>query len=71
MAELGGTPIPAAISERFAAVAGDEEAGVELGIEIATQLCEKLLSAGVPGIHFYTMNKAAATTAIVKNIGLR
>ncbi len=71
MAQLGGTPIPAAISERFAAVAGDEEAGVELGIEIATQLCEKLLSTGVPGIHFYTMNKAAATAAIVKNIGLR
>ena len=71
MADLGGAHIPASISKRFADVAGDEEAGVALGIEIATQLCEELIRAGVPGIHFYTMNKAAATTAIVKNIGLR
>jgi len=71
MAELGGTPIPASIGERFAAIAGDEGAGIELGIEIATQLCLELISSGVPGIHFYTMNKAAATAAIVKNIGLR
>ena len=71
MAELGGTPIPATITERFAAIAGDERAGVELGVEIATQLCEELIRAGVPGIHFYTMNKAAATAAIVKSIGLR
>jgi len=71
MAELGGTPIPTSITERFAAIAGDERAGVELGIEIATQLCEELIRAGVPGIHFYTMNKAAATAAIVKSIGLR
>ena len=71
MAELGGTPIPAKIVERFAAVAQDENAVVELGIEIATKLCNELIVAGAPGIHFYTMNKASATEAIVKNIGLR
>ncbi|HEY4898800.1 MAG TPA: methylenetetrahydrofolate reductase [NAD(P)H] [Candidatus Nanopelagicaceae bacterium] len=71
MAELGGTPIPREIAERFAAVADNESAVVELGIEIATQLCNELIAAGAPGIHFITMNKASATEAIVKNIGLR
>lgn len=71
MAELGGTPIPPAIIERFELVAGDEGAVIELGIEIATELCIKLIKAGAPGIHFYTMNKAGATAAIVKNAGLR
>lgn len=71
MAELGGTPIPPMIMERFELVAGDEGAVIELGIEIATELCIALMRAGAPGIHFYTMNKAAATAVIVKNAGLR
>ena len=71
MAELGGTPIPPVIMERFELVAGDEGAVIELGIEIATELCIALIRAGAPGIHFYTMNKAAATAVIVKNAGLR
>lgn len=71
MAQLGGTPIPTEIAERFAAVALDEAAVIELGIEIASELCLKLLSEGVSGIHFYTMNKASATEAIIKNAGLR
>ena len=71
MAELGGTPIPSAITERFEIVASDERAVVELGIEIATELCIDLMKAGAPGIHFYTMNKAAATAAIVRSAGLR
>jgi len=71
MAELGGTPIPPMIMERFELVAGDEGAVSELGIEIATELCIALMRAGAPGIHFYTMNKSAATAVIVKNAGLR
>lgn len=71
MAELGGTPIPPEIAERFAMVASDEAAVVELGIEIASELCLQLVREGASGIHFYTMNKASATEAIVKNAGLR
>ena len=71
MAELGGTPIPPRIAERFAMVASDEAAVVELGIEIASELCLQLIREGASGIHFYTMNKASATEAIVKNAGLR
>ncbi|MEJ0014695.1 MAG: methylenetetrahydrofolate reductase [NAD(P)H] [Actinomycetota bacterium] len=71
MAELGGAAIPIEMAERFAAVAHDDQAVVDLGIEIATNLCRQLIAAGAPGIHFYTMNKASATETIVKNIGLR
>ena len=52
-------------------VASDRAAIVELGVEIASELCLQLIRVGVSGIHFYTMNKASATEAIVKNAGLR
>lgn len=71
MAVLGGTPLSAEVTSRFEAIADDEKAVVELGIEIASELCIELIKAGAPGIHFYTMNKAAATAAIVKNAGMR
>ncbi len=71
MAELSGTSIPSRIASKFELCADDEEAVIELGIEIGSELCQELIAAGAPGIHFYTMNKAASTAAIVKNIGLR
>ena len=71
MAQLGGTAIPAHIEKAFAQVADNEEAVRELGIEIATSLSKQLIDAGVPGLHFYSMNSAQATLEIVKNVGLR
>jgi len=68
MAELGGTPIPPSISARFAAIDGDIQGTHELGIEIATQLCEDLLRAGAPSLHFYTMNSPTATLEIYGNL---
>jgi len=71
MAQLGGTAIPEHIAKAFAEVADNETAVRELGIEIATSLCRELITAGVPGLHFYSMNSAQATLEIVKNLGLR
>ena len=47
------------------ALDGDEAAELELGIAYAARQCDELLAAGVPGIHFYTLNKAPATRAIL------
>lgn len=50
---------------------GDDIASIrELGVEVVTRLCEKLLAAGVPGLHFYTLNQAGIITTIANNIGL-
>ena len=70
MSELGGTPIPDSIMKRFLEVEDDSEAVRALGVEIATDLCQKLLAEGVPGIHFYTMNSSTATREIYENLGV-
>lgn len=64
MAELGGTPIPDSIASRFAAVEDNPDDVRKLGVEIALDLCNDLIDAGVPGIHFYTMNSSTATSEI-------
>lgn len=70
MAELGGTQIPDAIRERATKLAHDPEALREFGIEVATEIARKLLDGDVSGLHFYTMNSARATIAILKNLGM-
>ena len=68
MAELGGTPIPDSIASRFAAVQDNPEDVRKLGVEIALNLCNDLIDAGVPGIHFYTMSSSTATTEIFESL---
>jgi methylenetetrahydrofolate reductase (NADPH) len=48
---------------------GDDSASIRaLGLDVVSRLCEQLLAAGAPGLHFYTMNQSTATMAIWKNI---
>jgi len=68
MAELGGTAIPAQMATAFAKIESDPQAVRELGVEIATSLCQQLLAAGAPGLHFYTMNSSAATQEIYRKL---
>ena len=68
MAELSGTPIPSAISTAFEKIMDDPDDVRKLGVELATKLCEELLAAGVPGLHFYTMNTSTATREIFAQI---
>jgi len=68
MAELSGVPIPAHISESFAKIEDSPDDVRKLGVEIATQLCQDLLEAGAPGLHFYTMNTSSATREIYSQI---
>jgi methylenetetrahydrofolate reductase (NADPH) len=57
--------IPEPLAEAMESLDGDAAAEQELGIAYATRQCEELLAAGAPGIHFYTLNKAPATRAIL------
>ena len=50
---------------------GDDTASIKsFGLDVMTALCEQLRAQGVPGIHFYTMNQAAATTEIIRRLKL-
>jgi methylenetetrahydrofolate reductase (NADPH) len=63
-AQLSGAPFPPALLSRFEAIA-DDEAGVRaLGIELCSEMCQRLLDEGVPGIHFITMNRSTATREV-------
>lgn len=68
MSELGGTPIPASISAAFAKVESSPDDIRKLGVEIATNLCQELIEAGAPGLHFYTMNTSTATREIFSQL---
>lgn len=48
---------------------GDDTASIKsFGLDVMTDLCDQLCTAGVPGIHFYTMNQAAATSEIIRRL---
>jgi methylenetetrahydrofolate reductase (NADPH) len=68
--QLCGSKIPPALRVKLDALGTDDEAAAEFGIEYATKQCEELLRAGVPGLHFYTLNKSRSTVQILKNLGL-
>ena len=67
---LCGAALPPALVTELDKRGADDDAVTQFGIEYATRQCEELLREGVPGLHFYTLNKAASTTAIVGNLGL-
>lgn len=67
---LCGAALPTPLLEELEKWWDDDEAVTRFGIEYATRQCEELLRAGAPGLHFYTLNKARSTTAVVKNLGL-
>lgn len=62
--------IPAQLEKELVKVENDDNAAVELGIEYATRQCEELIKFGVPGLHFYTLNKSHSVLAIHKNLSL-
>ena len=64
-----GAEIPRWLQYRLADF-GDDAAGLRsFGEEVVTRLCERLLAAGAPGLHFYTLNQAEATAAILRALG--
>ena len=62
--DMCGTEIPRWIRLKLASYGDDSESIRAFGLDVVTELCEKLLQGGAPGLHFYTLNQAAPTTAI-------
>jgi methylenetetrahydrofolate reductase (NADPH) len=67
---LCGAELPPPLLESLEKYADNDEACTAFGIEYATQQCRELLRCGAPGLHFYTLNKAASTTQVLRNLGL-
>ena len=67
---LCASKIPPRLEAMLAKVENDDEGAIQLGIDYATQQCEGLVRFGVPGIHFYSLNKSRSVKAIFENLGL-
>ena len=68
--ELCGAKLPKSFLARLEELGDDDAAVSAFGVEYATRQCEALLKFGVPGLHFYTLNKVHSTTQIVRALGL-
>lgn len=70
MADMSGATFPHEFLERLHQADGDPEAVRKVGVDQATAMCRTLLDQGVPGLHFYTLNRSTATREIYRNLGL-
>lgn len=65
-----GAEIPRWIRKKLEGY-GDDTASIRaFGLDVVTRLCDDLLAAGAPGLHFYTMNQAGLTSTIWQRLGL-
>ena len=65
-----GAEIPRWIKKSMATYDGDPDSQRQLGVDIVTELSQKLLDGGAPGLHFYTMNQSELTQRILRNLNL-
>jgi methylenetetrahydrofolate reductase (NADPH) len=67
---LCGARLPEAVLRRLDQYGADDEAVRQLGVEVCTDICRRLLDHGVPGLHIYCLNRSPSTTELLKNLGL-
>ncbi len=66
-----GAEIPRWMRKTMEGYGDDVESVQSFGLDVVTQLCEKLIAGGAPGLHFYTLNQASASLEILKRLGYR
>ncbi len=66
-----GAEIPRWIRKKLEGYSDDNASIRAFGLDIVTDLCERLLQAGAPGLHFYTLNSADLTSIIWKRLNLK
>jgi methylenetetrahydrofolate reductase (NADPH) len=69
-ADSCGAEIPRWMRLRLQAFGDDTESIKAFGLDVVTEMCERLIAGGVPGLHIYTMNQSVATLAICQRLGL-
>ena len=69
-AQRDGIEIPRWVALKMEGYMDDAASIRAFGLDVVTALCERLIAAGVPGIHFYTMNQSALTLELCRRLGL-
>ncbi len=65
-----GAELPRWMRRKFEGLGDDVDAIRALSLNLVTELCERLLAGGAPGLHFYTLNQSGLTLEICKRLGL-
>jgi methylenetetrahydrofolate reductase (NADPH) len=66
--DLCGAEIPRWIAKRCVALGDDADAIREFGADVVAALCRRLAEGGAPAFHFYTLNRARATLAVLERL---
>jgi methylenetetrahydrofolate reductase (NADPH) len=65
-----GAKLPSGFVSRLESVGDDEDAQLDVGVEFAVEQVQALLDAGVPGIHFYVMNRSEAVARVLAGVSI-
>ena len=65
-----GAELPRWMRRKFEAFGDDAESIRAFGLDVVTELCERLLTGGAPGLHFYSMNQSVLTLEICRRLEL-
>jgi len=71
IASLCKARLPESFTRAFEAAGSDEAAQFTAGVEYAARQVQELIDGGVPGMHFYVLNKSPATKRVLEHVGLR
>lgn len=69
MATMSGGLVPAELVDKLSSASNDPQTARRIGVDHIVDVCRKLLDAGAPGLHFYTMNRAASTIDVCQRLG--
>jgi len=70
MAAMNGSAIPAVLLEQLEAASGDADTVIAIGVDAATELCQRMIDGGAPGLHLYALNRSESVRRIYANLGL-
>jgi len=69
-ADSCGAEIPRWMRRKFESFGDDSDSIRAFGLDVVTELCQRLIELGAPGLHFYTLNQSALALEIVRRLGL-